>query len=191
MRLACLLALIPSLAFADRATPPSAGAPLMPQSEMAPRPMPPRPVPAPRPSAEVARQGKLLAGSYACKGNRTNPDGSSSPLVAKIAIKTDLDNAWIVSQWADAAAKMTDYRTFDDTSKQWTRFLLASDGSHEMLTSIGEKSGEWLWEGAQSSSTGTVQVRHHEKLDAKQLDLWGEALLGGTWQKVYTASCKR
>ncbi|HET9988108.1 MAG TPA: hypothetical protein VFQ65_06305, partial [Kofleriaceae bacterium] len=150
-----------------------------------------RPVPAPHASAEVAKQGKLLAGAYACKGNRTQPDGSSSPLVAKIAIKTDLDNAWIASQWSDAAVKMTDYRTFDDTSKQWTRFLLASDGSHETLTSLGEKSGEWVWEGAQSSSAGTLQFRHHEKLTGKQLDLWGEALLGGTWQKVYTASCKR
>ena len=190
MRLAALLLVIPTAAYADRVAPPSAGAPA-PQQEMVMRPMPPRPMPAPHASAEVARQGKLLAGAYACKGNRTQGDGSFLSLVAKIAIKTDLDNAWIVSQWTDAAVKMVDYRTFDDTSKQWTRFLLASDGSHETLTSIGEKSGEWVWEGTQSSSTGTLQFKHHEKLAGKQLDLWGEALLGGTWTKVYTASYKR
>ena len=190
---ACLL--VPSLALADRVAPTS-GAPSRPepQQELAPqvmRPMPPRPVPTGHASAEVARQGKLMAGSYSCKGNRTQPDGSSTPLVAKIAIKTDLDNAWIASQWSDSEAKLVDYRTFDDTSKQWTRFLLASNGSHETLTSLGEKSGEWVWEGAQTSSVGTTQVRHHEKLAGKQLDLWGESLLGGTWTKGYTASCKR
>jgi hypothetical protein len=188
---ACLL--VPSLALADRVAP-TAGAP-MPHSEaVAPnvmRPMPPRPVPAPQPSAEVAKLGKLLAGAYTCKGNRTQPDGSSAPFVAKIGFKPELDNAWIAGQWTDPSIKMTDYRTFDDTSKQWTRFLLASDGSHETLTSVGDKAGEWQWEGTQSSSTGTLQFKHHEKLAGKQLDLWGEALLGGTWTKVYTASCKR
>jgi hypothetical protein len=199
MRLAPLVCLlVPSLALADRVAP-TAGAPaqpmpIPPQGEVAPhvmRPMPPRPVPAVHASAEVERQGKAMAGTYACKGNRTQPDGSSSPFVSKITIKNDLDNAWIASQWTESAVKMTDYRTFDDTSKQWTRFLLASDGSHETLTSLGDKSGEWLWEGTQSSSTGTLQFKHHEKLGGKQIDLWGEALLGGTWQKVYTASCKR
>jgi len=190
MRLACLLLSIPSVAFADRAAPPPSE-PVQQGDVAVMRPMPPRPIPAPHASAEVARQGKLMAGAYTCKGNRTNPDGSSSPLIAKITIKTELDNAWIASQWTDAAAKLTDYRTFDDTSKQWTRFLLVSNGSHETLTSLGEKSGEWLWEGAQSSSSGTLQVRHHEKLTGKQLELWGESLLGGTWQKGYTASCKR
>jgi len=195
MRLAALFVLIPTVAFADRVAP-NAGAPARPepQGELAPRvmrPMPPRPVPKPQPSAEVLKQSKLLAGAFTCKGNRTQPDGSSLPFVAKIAFKPDLDSAWIAGQWTDPSIKMTDYRTFDDASKQWTRFLLASDGSHETLTSLGDKAGEWLWEGAQSSSTGTLQFKHHEKVAGKQLDLWGEALLGGTWTKVYTASCKR
>jgi len=196
MRLAAMLVLLPTLAFADRVAPPTAGAPARqePQGEMAPqvmRPMPPRPVPRPQPSAEVARQGKLTAGTWTCKGNRSQSDGSSTPFVAKIAIKLDLDNAWISAQWTQGGEKLIDYRTFDDASKQWTRFLLESDGSHSTLTSLGEKSGEWLWEGALSSSTGTTQVRHHEKLAGKQLDLLGEMLLGGTWTKVYSTSCKR
>ena len=190
--LACLL--VPSVAFADRVAPTS-GAPARPepQQELAPHVMrpPPPPRPTPQPSAEVARQGKLMAGTWTCKGNRSQGDGSSAPFVSKIAIKLDLDNAWLSSQWTQAGDKLIDYRTFDDTSKQWTRFLLESDGSHSTMTSLGEKSGEWLWEGAQSSSTGTVQVRHHEKLAGKQLDLLGETLLGGTWTKVFTASCKR
>ena len=191
MRLAALLVLIPTVALADRVAP-NAGAPARPepQQELAPQVIrPPRPTP--QPSAEVARQGKLIAGTWTCKGNRSQSDGSSTPFVAKIAIKLDLDNAWISSQWTQAGEKLIDYRTFDDASKQWTRFLLESDGSHSTLTSLGDKSGEWLWEGALSSSTGTTQVRHHEKLAGKQLDLLGEMLLGGTWTKVYSASCKR
>ncbi|MEO6775211.1 MAG: hypothetical protein ABI467_19760 [Kofleriaceae bacterium] len=193
MRLACLLLMIPSLAAADRIGPATAGAPLPAQERVAIRPpaRPPLPPQPPHASVEVATQGKRIAGAYTCKGNRAQVDGSSAPLVAKLAIKLELDNAWIATQWSDAAMKRTDYRTYDDTSKQWTRFSLASDGSHQTLTSLGDKAGEWLWEGVESSSTGSLQVRHHEKLAGKQLELWGEALLGGTWQKVYTASCKR
>src|SRR6185312_6000730 len=135
MRFAALLLLIPTVAFADRVAP-SAGAPAgeaLPQ-QLQPnvrRPMPPRPMPRPQPSAEVAKQGKLMLGAWTCKGNRSQSDGSSTPFVAKLAIKLDLNNAWIASQWSEGDERLTDYRTFDDTSKQWSRFMLESDGSHQ------------------------------------------------------------
>jgi len=132
-----------------------------------------------------------MAGTYTCKGNRMLDAGASTPLQATIVVKLDLDNAWLTASWTEKGVKLVDHRTFDDVSKQWTRFQLASDGSHAVLTSIGEKAGETVWEGTSASSTGSVQQRHHEQLNGKELKLWGEALLGGTWQKTYEAACKR
>jgi len=156
-----------------------------------PMPQPPRP-PQPTPvSADIAKEGKLLAGTYACKGNRMVGNGASLPLQSTLAVKLDLDNAWIVGAWTEKTGKLVDYRTFDDVAKQWTRMQLVSDGSHSVLTSLGEKAGEWVWEGVASSSRGSVTVRHHEALSGKELKIWGEAQLGGTWQKSYEATCKR
>jgi hypothetical protein len=198
MRLALALILISSVASADRADPPppparssgpTAGAPAAEMAVVPPPPRRPRPPPPPVPG-DIAIRGKQLAGTYTCKGTRLVGDGSSKPMQAKLAIKLDLDNAWIAATWS-GDVRMIEYRTFDATSKQWSRFILASDTSHQTLTSIGEKSGEWLWEGAESSQTGTLQYRHHETLDKKTLKLYGEVQLGGTWQKAYEATCAR
>lgn len=186
--------LLSPAAFADRVNAPAAGAPReRPEADIvAPVPSrPPRPRPAPQPSAEVGKLGKLMAGTYTCKGNRMLDGGSSTPLQSTVVVKLDLDNAWLTASWTEKGAKLVDYRTFDDVSKQWTRFQLASDGSHAILTSLGEKAGETVWEGSSASSTGSVQQRHHEQLDGKELKLWGEELLGGTWQKAYEVACKR
>ena len=158
------------------------------------RPMPPPPPPMPTPvpvPPEITAQGKLLAGTYACKGNRQLGNGASTPLQSSLVVKLDLDNAWIVGSWTEKSGKFLDYRTFDDVAKQWTRMQLVSDGSHSVLTSTGDKAGEWVWEGVASSSHGNVTVRHHETLKGKELKIWGEAMLGGTWQKSYEATCKR
>lgn len=184
MRLALALILWSSVASADRAEPPAAEMAVVPPPPRRPRPPPP-PIP-----GDIAIRGKQLAGTYSCKGTRLVGDGSSKPMQAKLAIKLDVENAWIAGTWT-GDVKMVDYRTYDATSKQWTRFLLVGDASHQTLASIGEKSGEWLWEGVESSQTGTLQVRHHEALDKKALKLFGEILLGGTWQKAYEATCTR
>ncbi len=188
-----------SFASADRIAPPQEPAMSRPPNAGAPLPIMPHQPPSrpvfqpPRATAapEIAAQARRIAGTYACKGTRMNGNGSSSPMRSTITIKLDLDAAWIATTWREASVKMVDYRTYDASSKQWTRFLLASDSSHATLTSLGDKAGEWQWEGAESSPIGTLQVRHHERVTGKQLALWGEALLGGTWQKTYEASCKR
>jgi hypothetical protein len=200
LRVALASLLVSGVALADRVSPPSAGAP-MPRQEPAAAmpPLPPPPPPPPPPpiavSPEIATQGKLLVGTYACKGNRQLGTGASVPLQSSLIVKLELDNAWIVGTWSEkatqSAGKLADYRTYDDVAKQWTRMQLVSDGSHAVLTSIGEKSGEWLWEGVASSSRGTVTVRNHETLKGKELKIWGESQLGGTWQKSYEATCKR
>lgn len=157
-------------------------------------PMPAHPtVPAGPPPvpAEIAKLAKQRAGTYTCKGNRATPSGASLPLEAKLVIKLDLTNAWINARWIAKLGGNTAYSTYDEVAHQWTRIELHDDTSHAMLTSLGEKGGEWVWEGPAVSPTGTVQVRHHEQLNGKELKLWGEAQLGGTWQKSYAASCKR
>jgi hypothetical protein len=116
---------------------------------------------------------------------------------ASLTIKLDLDKAWIqlslVEQGKAAgfAIKWTEYRTFDPTAKQWTRIQLANTTGHVISTSLGEKSGQWMWEGTATSPEGTMQVRDYEQRDAKQTKIWGEALLGGSWQKDYEATCKK
>ena len=42
-----------------------------------------------------------------------------------------------------------------------------------------------------TSPHDTLQIRDYEQLTDGQLKLWGEALLGGTWQKLYDVTCTR
>jgi hypothetical protein len=189
-----------SVSYADRVqAPPPSGPRRRPSADEMPvpaviAPMPAHPsVPAAPPPvpAEIAKLGKQRAGTYTCKGNRATPSGASLPLEAKLVIKLELDNAWINASWVAKLGGTTAYSTYDEVAHLWTQIELHDDTSHAMLTSLGEKGGEWVWEGPAVSPTGTVQVRHHEQLDGKELKLWGEAQLGGTWQKSYAASCKR
>ena len=179
MRLLVLVAL-PSLAFADRAMEP---------------PMKPTPPPAPvGPAPEIAKVGKATTGTYKCKGNTMRGDGSSTPLVATVAVKLDLDNAWIQTTLAEDSKtplRFTEYRTYDPVAKQWTRIQLVNTSGHVQSTSLGEQNGKWTWEGAAVSPAGTLQLRDYEECPAGGMHLWGEALLGGTWQKLYEVTCKK
>jgi hypothetical protein len=158
---------------------------------------PPKPVPPPPRivvAPDIAKLGKTLAGSYSSKGVSLRGDGSSTPLEAKLVIKLDLDGAWIVESLGETKVggiKFEDYRTFDMTAKQWTKIQLASTSGHVISSSLGEKDGTWTWEGSATSPNGTLQVRDYEQIGAKQIKVWGEAMLSGTWQKLYEATCKR
>jgi hypothetical protein len=172
---------------------PAAGAPAqMPRR----RPPPPPPPAVPAPAPEIAKLGKLLAGTYKCKGVTMRGDGSSTPIQATITIKLDLDNAWIQTSLVEdgkttGALKWTEYRTFDPIAKQWTRIQLASSSGHVVATSLGEKDGKWTWDGTAVSPNGSLQTRDYEQRDAKQTKVWGEAMLSGSWQKLYEATCKK
>jgi hypothetical protein len=152
------------------------------------QPLPPKPAPIP---LEVATRGKLLAGSYTCKGHQATGSGASRPVEGTLVVALDLDNAWLRESWSSNVAKAASYTTYDGTAHQWIRLEVRNDGSHAMLTSLGDKGGEWIWEGPAVSWTGTIQERHHEQLSGTELKVRGEALLGGTWQKSYELSCKR
>jgi hypothetical protein len=155
------------------------------------------PAPAPHPPAapppEVAGLGKDLAGAWSCKGVALRGDGSSQPLQATLAIKLDLDDAWLVTTLLDTAGgkKLTEYRTFDAAAKEWTRVQLLNTAAHVLSTSPGERAGKWTWTGTTTAPAGPQPVRDYEQRDGKQLRRWGEAQLDGTWQKTYDMTCKR
>jgi hypothetical protein len=197
------VAVLPWLAAAAHAGAPATSQPPptpTPMMHTAPMPMPPGPPPPPPvptpppPPAEIGALAKQVAGSYACKGVQFVGNGSSTPLAAKLTVKLALGGAWIVSSLVETKTdglSFDDYRTYDDVAKQWTRVQLASTTGHVIWTSLGDKSGTWTWEGTATSPQGTQQVRDYEQPGDHQLKLWGEALLGGSWQKLYEVTCKR
>jgi hypothetical protein len=177
-------------AYADKAAPVQAPAPM----SQPPLPPPPQPPPEPVKPAEVAAVAKQVAGNYACKGVTFVGNGASTPLAAKLSIKLALGGAWLEASLVENRAggmSFEDYRTFDSVAQQWTRLQLASTTGHVMSTSLGDKSGTWTWEGTATAPSGTMQVRDYEQMGDRQLKLWGEALLGGSWQKLYELTCKR
>jgi hypothetical protein len=142
----------------------------------------------------VAALATKVAGTYTCKGVQLRSDGSSQPIQATIGVRLDLERAWIHASFAEAppaGMKLEEFRTFDATAKQWTRVVMTSGSEYIVETSLGERDGRWTWEGTATSPNGTRQVRDHEQRDARQLKIWGEALLSGTWQKSYEVTCKR
>ncbi|HEX4453961.1 MAG TPA: hypothetical protein VH143_24025 [Kofleriaceae bacterium] len=193
------LLLISTVAYADQAQPP-AGAPAPVMTRPAPHvvatpprmpPPPPPPAPPPPPS-EIAALASKVAGSYTCKGVTFVGNGASTPMTGKVGIKLALGGAWIVVTFAETAGvTFDDYRTFDPVAKQWHRFVLASTTGYTTYTSLGDTGGTWTWEGTATAPSGTMQVRDHETPGDRQLNAWGEALLGGNWQKLYEVTCKR
>ena len=153
--------------------------------------MPPQPTP---PPPEIAALAKRLAGSYSCKGVWFAGNGSSRPLVAKLAIKSALGGGWIETSFVESGAggvELDDFRTFDPIAQQWVRFQLESTGAATRSTTLGEKNGEWTWDGTTTSPQGSMQARDHEQLADRTIKSWGEALLGGSWQKSYELTCTR
>ncbi|MCX5741799.1 MAG: hypothetical protein NT062_04775 [Proteobacteria bacterium] len=154
-----------------------------------PRPQPPTPV---KPAPEITTVGKTLAGMWTCKGVALNGDGSSTPVIGAMVTRLDLDNAWIATTTTEKAGrKLSEFRTFDAVAKQWTRIQMTSTSAYIVTTSLGEKAGLWTWTGAQTSPTGTLQVRDFEQRTGKTVKLWGDVQLGGAWQKLYDMSCTK
>ncbi|HEY1811184.1 MAG TPA: hypothetical protein VGG74_02450 [Kofleriaceae bacterium] len=188
---ALVAALVAAPSFADRADPPATQA-APPAHVRMPLPVPQQPPQPTPPPPEVGAMAKQLAGSYACKGVWFASDGSSRPLVAKLAVKTALAGGWIETSLVEsgtAGVSIEDFRTFDPVAQQWLRIALESTGASTRWTSVGEKNGSWTWDGTTTSPQGTIQARDHEQLANRAIKSWGEALLGGGWQKSYELTC--
>lgn len=148
--------------------------------------------PPPKPAPEIATQAKVLAGTWTCKGVKLKGDGSSSPSTSTLTAKLDLDGGWIsLAMIEKGGGKFAEYRSFDGVSKQWTRIQMASTSGYTTTTTLGERDGKWTWTGTSQSPQGTLQVRDMEQLSGKSLKLWGEAMLGGNWQKLYEVTCTK
>ena len=142
--------------------------------------------------ATVRSFGASYAGVYTCMGTRLDASGATVSVQSTMSIGLDLRESWIRGAWIDMDIAMLDYRTFDTRARRWTRYLLASDGAHEALTSDGPGArSEWTWRGTQEGPTGTLQVRHHEAFARSAMEGSGEAYLGGRWTKTYEAHCRR
>jgi hypothetical protein len=180
---------------ADRKpAPPSATPPApAPSAGAATRPSPPAPQTPAGPPVEVAALGKELAGTWTCKGVALRGDGSSKPLVASVVSKLDLDDAWLVTTLTekDGKLKFTQYRSYNPIAKEWTRIQMDNMTGHVLSTSPGERGGKWAWTGNATSPMGTLPLRDYEQRDGAQLRLWGEAQIGGSWEKLYEVTCKK
>jgi hypothetical protein len=175
----------------------AAGAPMDRDQDMrVMRPMPPPKPIVQKPAPEVAAFGKQYAGTWTCKGNTMRGDGSSTPLTASVSVRLDLDNAWVVTSLVEKSGplKWTEYRTYDAVAKQWSRVQLANTSGYVVSTSLGEQGGKWTWTGTARSPNGSLELRDYEQADGKDgkaIKLWGEAMLGGSWTKLYEVTCRK
>jgi hypothetical protein len=142
--------------------------------------------------ATVRSFGAAYAGEYTCTGTKLEVSGAMVSVQSTMSIALDLRDSWIKGAWSDSDVDMLDYRTFDTRARHWTRYLLASDGAYEALTSDGPGAGlEWRWQGTQEGPVGALQVHHRELFEHGGIEISGEAYLGGRWTKTYEARCRR
>ena len=139
----------------------------------------------------LADHAKSRTGTWTCKGNTQNGDGSSQPWQAKLVVKLDVDNAWLQLTFTSDKSQTMRYRSYDAAAGRWTQVEMQSTSAYVEATSPGEQNGAWAWTGMLTSPSGSYQVIEHEQLDGKTLKLWGEMMLGGKWQKAYEGTCGR
>ena len=139
MRPLIALALLAGTAHAEIAPVSEAPKP-MPAHRQMPRKHPPRVQPV---SAEIAKLGKAIAGSYDCSGTEDH-----------LVVSLGLDDAWIEYRFDHAV----EYRTYDPVAKEWTRVRIDATGSH-VDTSLGEVDGKWAWSAGDTEtiSLGTIK----------------------------------
>ncbi len=169
---------------------------------MPPKPQPPMPVM--KPAQEVTDAAKLMVGSYRCKGNVMNPDGSSRPSIGSMKVSVDLDGYYILVEMAEQKTKDNPtpfkahmFRTFDATSKKWTNTMLAAAPGGPMTETSTDTmgTGPVTWSGEGQMGTLKFTSRGHEEPDAKtkSVHLWGETSSDGgkTFAKEYDLTCKK
>lgn len=198
-----------SLALADEAkpaekakqAPPAAGAAAV-APKMPPTPAPP--MPEMKPAQEVTDAAKLMVGSYRCKGNDMNPDGSSRPSLASMKISTDLDGYYIVVELSEQKTKDNKtpfkakmFRTYDAASKKWINTIVAAvpGGPMTMTTADTLGTGRAMWTGTVDMMGQKITEHGYEEPDAKtkSVHIWGEVSMDGgkTFAKDYDMTCKR
>lgn len=194
-----------SLALADEAKqaekrPAAAGA-----AAVAPKPpTPPPPMPEMKPAQEVTDAAKTMVGSYKCKGNDMNPDGSSRPSLGSMKISSDLDGYYILVELTEQKTKENPtpfkakmFRTYDAASKKWIDTIVASapGGPMTMTTTDAMGTGRVMWTGTMDMMGQKITEHGYEEPDAKtkSVHIWGEFSIDGgkTFAKDYDITCKK
>ena len=172
---------------------------------VAPPPKTPPPMPEMKPAPEVAAAAKIMAGSYSCKGNDMNPDGSSRPSLSKLKISADMDGYYILVDLAEQKTKDNPtpfkakmYRTYDAAKKTWIDTIIAAAPGGPMTmttTDSGMGTGKIMWTGTAEMGGQKFMERGYEEPDAKAktVHLWGEVSMDGgkTFMKEYDLTCKK
>jgi hypothetical protein len=157
----------------------------------------------PKAPQEVADLAKTMTGTWRCKGEGVEMDGSKKPMTATSRTKADLDKWWIVDTFdgktgtgpTATAYKFVAYTTFDAASKKWRRYMVDNMGGHMVGTSDGLKEGKMTFNMDAWSPMGAAMFRDYtDTTDAKAgVKFWGEMSMdkGKTWVKAYEMACKK
>lgn len=197
---------------ADKAAPPAppakeakpaAGAPATPPAkEPAKDAKAAVPAPAmPTVPTELVELAKATTGTWKCKGEAFEMDGSKTAVTATNKVKADLDKWWVVEAlevkgMKMGAFKMTSYKTYDATSKKWRYVGVDNWGGQMIGTADAVPAGQPVVYNLDTlGPMGPGQFRDHtEVADPKAgVKVWGEMSnnKGKTWTKVYEMTCKK
>ena len=170
---------------------------------VAPPPKTPPPMPEMKPAPEVAEAAKAMSGSYKCKGNVMNPDGSSKPSLGSLKISADMDGYYLLVDLAQQKTKENPtpfkahmFRTYDPSSKTWSMVMIATaPGAPIVATTTDAMSGPVTWTSTGAMMGQKFTEKSHEEFDAKSksLHMWGEYSMDGgkTFLKDYDTTCKK
>lgn len=150
---------------------------------------------------ELIEMAKVTTGTWKCKGESFERDGSKTAITATNKAKADLDKWWIsesleVKGMKMGAFKMATYTTFDAASKKWRRVGLDNWGGQMVGTADAAPIGQPMVFNLDTlGPMGAGQFRDHtDPSDLKAgLKVWGEMSSdkGKTWVKVYEMVCKK
>lgn len=151
---------------------------------------------------ELVEMAKSATGTWKCKGEGMEMDGSKSAVTAVNKTKVDLDKWWIVENLEVKGMKMgvlkiTTYTTFDAASKKWRRVGLTNSGGQMVGTADATAMGQPMVFNLDTLGPGGGgQFRDHvdpSDLKGAGLKVWGEMTMdkGKTWMKAYEMTCKK
>jgi hypothetical protein len=151
---------------------------------------------------EVADLGKVATGTWKCKGEAFERDGSKVPVTATNKTKVDLDKWWIsesleVKGMKTGVFKLNTFTTFDASSKKWRRVGVDNGGGQFVGTADATEQGKPMTFNLDViGPMGGAQFRDHvdpSDLKGAGLKVWGEMSMdkGKTWTKVYEMACKK
>jgi len=150
---------------------------------------------------ELVEMAKVATGTWKCKGDAFESDGSKTPVTATNKAKADLDKWWIVENLEVKGMKMgvlkiATYTTFDAASKKWRRVGLTNSGGQMVGTADATPVGQPMVFNLDTlGPMGGGQFRDHvDPSDLKAgLKVWGEMSMnkGTSWVKVYEMTCKK